>query len=102
MFWQACLYEVCDEFIKVPRKLDYSNILWDHIPDLIKKSFDVEYHDISALFTDAECSQFYYIAVWTLNAFVKLSARKKDDLATALLYFTIFVLHRRSKHQLMN
>ena len=40
------------------------------------------------MFTDAECSQFYYIAVWTLNAFVKLSARKKDDIATALLYFT--------------
>ena len=90
MFWQACLYEACDEFIKVARKLDYSNIPLEHIPDLIEKSFAVESHDISALFTDAEYSQLYYIAGWTLNALVKVSARKKDDLATALLYFTNF------------
>ena len=92
MFLQACLYEACDEFIKVARKLDYSYIPLKHIPDLIEKSFAVESHDISALFTNAECSQLYYIADWTLNTLVKLSARKKDDLATALLYFTNFCI----------
>ena len=90
MFWQACLYEACDEFIKLARKLDYSNIPLENIPDLIEKSFAMESHDISALFTDAGCSQLYYIAGWTLNALVNVSARKKNDLATALLYFTNF------------
>ena len=82
------MYEACDEFIKVTRKLDYSYIPLGYIPDLIKNSFVVESKDVSALFTDADCSHLYYIAGWTLNALVKVSARKKDDLATALLYFT--------------
>ena len=43
-----------------------------------------------AHFTDTECSQVYNIAGWTLNALVKLSTRKKDDLETALPYFTNF------------
>jgi len=37
IFWQACLYEACDEFIKVAYKLDYYNIPLEHIPDLIEK-----------------------------------------------------------------
>ena len=36
VFWQACLYEARDDFIKVARKLDYSCIPLEHILDLIK------------------------------------------------------------------
>ena len=84
------MYEACDEFIKVTRKLDYLYIPLEHIPDLIKNSFVVESKDVSALFTDADCSHLYYIAGWTLKDLVEISVRKKNNLATALFYFKSF------------
>lgn len=36
MIWQSCLYEACDEFIKVARKLDYLYIPLEHSLDLIE------------------------------------------------------------------
>jgi len=85
--WRCCLWELCHEFIKIGRKLDYSDKNNCSISDLIHS---VMVQDIVGLVEPVSLNlqqSIYYVAGWTLCAAKKMSCRQKAHFGKFVLEF---------------
>ena len=79
--FQCYLYELCHEFIKISRKIDYSDFDAVCLADLVIIFFEIEqdYLVVDMCLTLQEL--VYYIAGWLLCASLKVSRRRNKKFA---------------------
>ena len=85
--WKCCFWELCHEFLKISRKIDYSTVSVRSMSDIVESVADSELcslvDDMSQ--TYQEC--VYYVAGWTLSASEKVARRRKKEFSDMLIDF---------------
>mmetsp|Transcript_11403 Transcript_11403/g.25023 ORF Transcript_11403/g.25023 Transcript_11403/m.25023 type:complete len:299 (-) Transcript_11403:475-1371(-) len=91
IFW-CCLYELCADFFKVTRKMDYT-VGGMSIEGQVDNSFTLEIEDIRRGM-DMEIEEvIFYIAGWTLSAIEKIHAGGCKRWQMQCYHFAIIHLH---------
>ena len=85
--FSCCEYELCHEFIKICRKMDYSSKQVKVIEEVIVSSFSVSTEDLCSEMGPKVVDTLYYIAGWTVVALNNIADRRKEDVALPIRYF---------------
>ena len=92
MFFSSCEYELCHEFIKICRKMDYSSKQVKGVEKVIVSSFSVSVKDLYLEMGSRVADTLYYIDEYTVVALNKIADRRKEDVALPIRYVCNFCI----------
>ena len=92
MFFSSCEYELCHEFIKICRKMDYSSKQVKVVEKVIVSSFSVSVKDLYLEMGSRVADTLYYIDEYTVVALNKIADRRKEDVALPIRSFCNFCI----------
>ena len=88
----CCEYELCHEFIKNCRKMDYSSKQVKVVEEVIISSISVSTEDLYSEMGSRFVDNLYYIADWTVVALNKIAHTRKEDVAIPIRYCCDFCI----------
>ena len=83
---KAFMYDLCHEFMKISRKMDYLDMGVNDISSIVSFAFSCEINCIKNEMSPSILETLYYITGWTISACRKVAEQRREEVATALRY----------------